>query len=288
MSEAYDWESAMAELVESVDDIADNVREFWEGVIRDPQFFGRLAVAGLHYVVLADGTELKFGPSRYVGYKNNSKERHRRNQQKDGRETNPAIDALLKASKEDLEAEEALSLFCEENNLVLHDKPRKYWRVGGDSYFDPTRRTDLDDPKQAAQLPATTRKAMINARLGQGGFRKALLLTWKRRCAVTGCAIVEALRASHIKPWAESSDSERLDPANGLLLVGTLDALFDSGLVTFTKSGSMMRARQLSARHWQSLGLQEWRCLRSKPNEKTVAFLEWHRKHHHHLQHEPV
>ena len=30
--------------------------------------------------------------------------------------------------------------------------------------------------------------------------------------SVTGCRIAEALRASHIKPWRESSNKERLNP----------------------------------------------------------------------------
>jgi putative restriction endonuclease len=34
------------------------------------------------------------------------------------------------------------------------------------------------------------------------------------------------LRASHIKPWSQSTDSERLDPANGILLAAHIDALF--------------------------------------------------------------
>jgi putative restriction endonuclease len=38
------------------------------------------------------------------------------------------------------------------------------------------------------------------------------------------------LRASHIKPWSDCSNRERLDPLNGLLLVAHIDALFDNGL----------------------------------------------------------
>ncbi|WP_245431366.1 HNH endonuclease signature motif containing protein, partial [Rhodoplanes roseus] len=42
---------------------------------------------------------------------------------------------------------------------------------------------------------------------------------------MTGCEVEDVLRASHIKPWRDASDQERLDPRNGLLLSATLDAL---------------------------------------------------------------
>lgn len=35
--------------------------------------------------------------------------------------------------------------------------------------------------------------------------------------------------ASHIMPWVLASNDERLNPANGVWLVGTLDRLFDNG-----------------------------------------------------------
>jgi hypothetical protein len=51
---------------------------------------------------------------------------------------------------------------------------------------------------------------------------------------VTGLAITELLRASHIKPWAaRDTDAERLDVFNGLLLAPHCDALFARGFITF-------------------------------------------------------
>ena len=73
----------------------------------------------------------------------------------------------------------------------------------------------------------TTRQALINARLGHGQFRVDLERRWNGRCALTGCGITAMLRASHIKPWAKSSNHDRLNPDNGLLLAAHVDALFD-------------------------------------------------------------
>ncbi len=91
----------------------------------------------------------------------------------------------------------------------------------------------------------TTRETLANARVGQGAFRVQVLDLWGRRCCVTGTKVLDAIRASHIKPWRESDNNERLDPNNGLPLVATLDALFDAGLITFSANGILLTSNQL-------------------------------------------
>jgi predicted restriction endonuclease len=61
-----------------------------------------------------------------------------------------------------------------------------------------------------------------------------------RTVGITDIQIPALLRASHIKPWRMSDNSERLDPENGLLLVANLDAAFDAGLLSFTDTGRML------------------------------------------------
>jgi hypothetical protein len=100
-----------------------------------------------------------------------------------------------------------------------------------------------------AALPNTTEaERLIVQRVGQDLFRKALLDFWQGRCCVTGLAVPELLRASHIKPWAVcATDEERLDVFNGLLLVPHLDALFDGGWISFSDTGEMIVAPSLDA-----------------------------------------
>ena len=43
----------------------------------------------------------------------------------------------------------------------------------------------------------------------------------------------EHLVASHIRPWRDSSNSDRLSGENGLLLTPTIDYLFDKGFIFF-------------------------------------------------------
>lgn len=50
------------------------------------------------------------------------------------------------------------------------------------------------------------------------------------------------LRTSHIKPWRDGTNAERLDGDNGLLLAPHVDALFDAGLPSFTDDGDVLTA----------------------------------------------
>src|SRR6058998_3914636 len=63
----------------------------------------------------------------------------------------------------------------------------------------------------------TFREQLVRARRGQGVFRSNVLLR-EEYCRVTRVNEPRHLKASHIKPWRDATDSERLDGANGLLL----------------------------------------------------------------------
>ncbi|MDF1486556.1 HNH endonuclease [Ramlibacter sp. H39-3-26] len=104
-------------------------------------------------------------------------------------------------------------------------------------------------------LTPTERKALVDARLGQGRFRTDLMGEFARACAVSKLDVPEALRASHIVPWRSSSNCERTDPKNGLLLSANLDALFDRYLITFDGSGRLIASAALSELQRASLGL---------------------------------
>ena len=60
---------------------------------------------------------------------------------------------------------------------------------------------DVDAVNRDSSLATTTRKALIDARRGQGLFRRRLDDHWGHACAATNCKVRAILRASHIKPW---------------------------------------------------------------------------------------
>jgi hypothetical protein len=86
-----------------------------------------------------------------------------------------------------------------------------------------------------------TKAQVVQARLGQGVFRKAVLER-EPACRVTGIALPPYLVASHIKPWAVCDDGEYLDSANGLMLAPHVDHLFDTGRISFTDDGDLLLA----------------------------------------------
>jgi putative restriction endonuclease len=127
-----------------------------------------------------------------------------------------------------------------------------------------------------AQLPETEREAVTKARIGQGTFRQLLLEMWEG-CAVTDIRLPNVLRASHIKPWRFSTNSERLDPYNGLLLLPQYDQLFDKGLISFDEKGNLIRSRAIEEIEPQKLGIDVNDRLRSL-SKRHRTFLDYHRE----------
>jgi predicted restriction endonuclease len=129
-----------------------------------------------------------------------------------------------------------------------------------------------------AAIASTEAESVVKRRVGQELFREALLDYWDGRCAVSGLAVPELLRASHAKPWADSTDAERLDVHNGLLLAVQLDALFDRGLLTFDEHGTGRLSSTLSLEALEALGLGNAGLHLSRLTPAHLPFLSYHRE----------
>jgi len=128
-------------------------------------------------------------------------------------------------------------------------------------------------------LTETTKKILIDARLGQGQYRQKLISLWGA-CSVTGCGILNVLRASHIKPWRLSDNDERLDKHNGLLLTPNLDQAFDQGLISFDNEGKIIiKSGVFSDKDLEILNINSSMKLSRLLNEHR-PYLEQHRKLH--------
>jgi putative restriction endonuclease len=84
------------------------------------------------------------------------------------------------------------------------------------------------------------------------------------------------LIASHIKPWCECDNAERLDGNNGLLLSPHIDKLFDRGWITFTDAGDLLCAEPRIEQALQQWGV-ELPLNVGQFNTEQAAFLEYHR-----------
>ncbi len=119
-------------------------------------------------------------------------------------------------------------------------------------------------------------ETLIKARLGQGSFRKNVLKLHPR-CALTDLDVQPLLIASHIKPWSKCNNEERLDPFNGLMLAPNIDALFDSGLITFETDGTIKISPKIDLENQKRLGISPDMKLKIRP--KSKKYFEYHRNH---------
>jgi hypothetical protein len=132
-------------------------------------------------------------------------------------------------------------------------------------------------------ITVTERESLVNSRLGQGVFREELLVDCGSKCPISQITDARILRASHIKPWRFASNSDRLDPKNGLILSPTYDLLFDQGLITFEANKTIQVSSQLSDETVRKLGLIDGATFRDLPlspveNSKRLEFLKYHRE----------
>jgi putative restriction endonuclease len=88
-------------------------------------------------------------------------------------------------------------------------------------------------------VPETDRTAIIRARKGQGLFKDRVSLI-ETRCRITGVQNPVHLVASHCKPWRDSTNEERLNGENGLLLTPSTDHLLDRGFIGFEDNGRLI------------------------------------------------
>jgi len=124
-------------------------------------------------------------------------------------------------------------------------------------------------------LDVTEQEQVVKSRLGQGNFRRNVIRLWGS-CSVTGLQNVSLLRASHIKPWKNSTNNERLTPYNGLLLIPNYDFLFDKGYISFKNNGKVLVSEKLSSFAREVFDIREDLELR-KIFPENKEYLDFHR-----------
>lgn len=103
----------------------------------------------------------------------------------------------------------------------------------------------------------TESKGLVVSRVGQGYYRQQIIEKWDGKCPVTNSDLKNILIASHIVPWSESNDEERLDVENGILLSPNVDALFDKHFISFQDDGSILISKKLDNFNRDSLKIHE-------------------------------
>jgi putative restriction endonuclease len=123
----------------------------------------------------------------------------------------------------------------------------------------------------------TDREAIVRARRGQGLFKQRVMRI-ETHCRITGVDNPNYLLASHCKPWRDSSNEERLDGENGLLLTPSIDHLFDRGFIGFEDSGNLIISPVAHRPSLQRMGLETKGITNVGPfTNGQRQFLEFHR-----------
>lgn len=127
----------------------------------------------------------------------------------------------------------------------------------------------------------TEKQTIQTIRTRQADYRKNVIALWHGQCAVTGVDETSWLIASHIKPWRESTNQERTDPKNSLLLSPNYDKLFDRGVISFNPSnGKIILPESMSHAFWRNLdrlGIDDEKTLAFIP-DGTEKYLEYHKE----------
>lgn len=134
--------------------------------------------------------------------------------------------------------------------------------------------TEIKAVENDNTIKVTEKDSIVKSRIGQGIFRKGLIEYW-HGCAISQCPLTWMLIASHIKPWRDADNQERLDPYNGLLLLPNYDKLFDLGYISFNSKGKIMYSRLLDKFDRETIGLTNNLHL-VKLEEQHLKYLKYH------------
>lgn len=128
-------------------------------------------------------------------------------------------------------------------------------------------RPEVADPKK---------KQLIQAREGQGKYREQLLKECVC-CPITDVTEERLLVASHIKPWIDSDDREKIDPKNGFIFTPTYDKLFDRGFISFEDDKTMRVSAWLSPLNQRRLNIRDGKKVFNLPVTGREKYLQYHR-----------
>lgn len=126
-----------------------------------------------------------------------------------------------------------------------------------------------------SELSETEKDSICKQRIGQGLFKDLLRDKYNCKCALCDISTENMLIGSHIKEWTSSTDTEKLDVNNGLLLCAHHDALFDKHLISFQDDGSLIVSPLITPAESTNLRLTEIKKL--TVTDEMKPYLAYHR-----------
>lgn len=169
----------------------------------------------------------------------------------------------------------------------LESDPLFYWKLfvdfdaiwerqNGPLVFNYGKQKDKSHLTKAEMKTKINKQEIRQARYGQGKYREQLFEQC-HYCPFTMISDERLLIASHIKPWAASTDKEKVDPFNGYIFSPLYDKLFDRGFITFTENRHVILSEFISPYTWKQINLKNNTFIKSLPmDEKRIAYLDFH------------
>jgi 5-methylcytosine-specific restriction protein A len=138
-------------LISNIEQLEKNLEtvEFYlsEGTDFEKEKTEGLVKAGACFVAYQIGNEMRFAPSRFVGYQNNKLTQHL-DSDKDGRDTNVVIQRMMEGKlAENSKLEKAFLNYCNNLGIEPYNKKRKYWKCNLTKEFSVNAELDGEFPE---------------------------------------------------------------------------------------------------------------------------------------------
>ena len=125
-------------------------------------------------------------------------------------------------------------------------------------------------------IAETEAELKIKIRLGRQKFREGLLPLWDYKCVLCEIELPALLRASYSKPWKDSTDFERVNPYNGVLLCCNHDALYKDGFIAFDGQGRLHISSQISEEDYDKYSVHS--KIKIARTEENKPYFKWHKR----------
>lgn len=145
-------------------------------------------------------------------------------------------------------------------------------------YYHPAKERLVEQTIERQELPIREKEQLVKARIGQGAYRQKLLGE-SSECIITRVSDERILVASHIKPWSVSSNNEKVDHNNGLILTPTYDKLFDQGFISFEDDGVILISPYISPLNIKKMNLRQGQRFVIPISDERKVYLSYHREH---------
>ncbi|HEY4062811.1 MAG TPA: HNH endonuclease [Puia sp.] len=192
----------------------------------------KLIKRGTCFVAYNIGKEVRFAPSRFVGYTSNTLQKHMVSDTKDGRETNKAINKILQPDPLSNERLEELYIsYC--NNLGIYPgitgaygAPRKYWTLTLKNDFSENLELSGEFPegKIVERTHKVRERNSLVIKIAKDNFKKnnngrlfcqACRFDFEEKYGIIGIDFIEG---HHILPVNEMNENHKTKPEDIAML----------------------------------------------------------------------